>query len=116
MFPLTHTLEMDEWSSSVGTHRPNFVSTLKFINMNSIEGKNLESLACLDFSGLMMRLSKRQKMTTVVQLPKYFQKLAGTWHIKKERYIHGGAVMSLSHKDNLFTGKILTFRTPENLL
>ena len=87
--------------SPCGTNKSSFISGLKFIsmNINSIRGKNLELLACLDFHQPHVVAIQETKIDSSVATSELFPETCPISVYRKDRNIHGGGVMLLVHKD-----------------
>ena len=98
LVPLTK--EKKARSSPCGTNKSSFISGLKFIsmNINSMRGKKLESLAFLDFYQPHVVAIQETKIDSSIATSELFPETFPYSVYRKDRNIHGGGVMLLVHK------------------
>ena len=95
------TKEKKNRSSPCGTNKSSFISGLKFIsmNINSMRGKKLESLAFLDFHQPHVVAIQETKIDCSIATSKLFPETCPYSVYRKDRNIRGGGVMLLVHKN-----------------
>ena len=95
------TKEKKDRSSPCSTNKSSFMSGLKFISMsiNSTRGKKLELLAFLDFNQPHVVAIQETKIDSSIATSEHFPETCPYSVYRKDRYIHGGGVMLLVHKD-----------------